>query len=113
VKAFASRRRLDKAERDGARVTADSRSAPERAAEMGHVDETPPRGECRHAAVEQGGVHQVAADGLKAPKPDVTAHGEWLVGEQAVKGARGHVVLDGDAVAGQLWIVQMGTDIGL
>jgi hypothetical protein len=37
---------------------------------VGRVEETPPRGQHRHAAAAEGRVFQVASDGLEALVPD-------------------------------------------
>ena len=59
---------------------------PEHAAEVGGVDETPARGQHRHATVAQRRVFQVAADRLEAFVPDQAADRPRLVREQPVEG---------------------------
>jgi hypothetical protein len=84
---------------------------PEHAAEVGRVEEAPPRGEHRHAAVAEGRVFQVAADGLEALVPDKAADRPRLVRERPVEGAGRHAMSRGDAGPGQLRIVQVGAHV--
>jgi benzaldehyde dehydrogenase (NAD) len=84
---------------------------PEHAAEVGGVEETPPRGQHRHASVAFGRVFQVAADRLEALVPDQAADRPRLVREQPVERAGRHVMRRGDGGPRQPEIIQVRSHV--